>query len=193
MSHGSRAPSWWHTIPGVLTAVAALITAVSGFLLAVHQAGWLRGYSPEIAAEASESLRSEGGGLTPETRSPTLSSDRAAPALVPSMSQISLGQARYSLLDVQLEPQSPQSFALSIAVRMTSHSSHAQNFWDASFRLFVDDVPRAPVSNLNKVVAGHSAEDGVVRFVVPQGAESLVLQIRHNAETALIPLERSRH
>jgi len=31
--------SWWKTVPGILTAAAGFITAVSGLILALHQAG----------------------------------------------------------------------------------------------------------------------------------------------------------
>src|SRR5215469_5515424 len=36
----SDSKSWWQTLPGVLTAVAALVTAITGLLVAVHQTGW---------------------------------------------------------------------------------------------------------------------------------------------------------
>ncbi len=35
--------SWWSTLPGVLTGIAAVVTAVSGLLVAAHQAGLLGG------------------------------------------------------------------------------------------------------------------------------------------------------
>jgi serine/threonine-protein kinase len=37
--NGSR--SWWLTLPGILTAAGALITAITGLLLVLHQAGLL--------------------------------------------------------------------------------------------------------------------------------------------------------
>lgn len=35
--------SWWQTLPGVLTAVAALVTAITGLIVGLSQAGILRG------------------------------------------------------------------------------------------------------------------------------------------------------
>jgi hypothetical protein len=105
------------------------------------------------------------------------------------MSQVTVSDATYNLLALRAESHNPQSFGLSITVRMTSHRRGGHNFWDASFRLLVDNVPRAPVSNLNKIVAEHSAEEGEIRFIVPRDAETLSLQIRGNDETTLIPLE----
>jgi hypothetical protein len=46
-------PSWWHTLPGILTALAGIITAVAGLLVALNQTGaFERG--PKEPAEATE-------------------------------------------------------------------------------------------------------------------------------------------
>ena len=42
---------WWHTLPGILTAIAAVVTAVGGLLVALKQVGFfeprvLGGQSP---------------------------------------------------------------------------------------------------------------------------------------------------
>ena len=35
-----KSKSFWTTLPGILTAIATLIGAVSGFLIALHTLGW---------------------------------------------------------------------------------------------------------------------------------------------------------
>lgn len=40
----SKSQSWWQTLPGILTAVAAIITAITGLIVALNQAG---GFSRE--------------------------------------------------------------------------------------------------------------------------------------------------
>jgi hypothetical protein len=62
-------------------------------------------------------------------------------------------------------------------VRMRNNQDYDANFWDATFRLLVDGVPRAPNSGLNEVVAGRSADEGTVSFVVPESAADLVLLV----------------
>lgn len=39
MAEGSRGRSWWHTLPGILTGLAGLVTATAGLLLALDQLG----------------------------------------------------------------------------------------------------------------------------------------------------------
>lgn len=44
----SKVP-WWQTVPGILTAAAAIITAVTGLILALHQAGLVGGADPKLS------------------------------------------------------------------------------------------------------------------------------------------------
>jgi hypothetical protein len=47
--------SYWHTLPGTLTAVAGVITAVTGLIVAVHQVGvFSRGDGRDASSEAQE-------------------------------------------------------------------------------------------------------------------------------------------
>lgn len=39
MTESPKSPSWWHTLPGVLTALAAVITAISGLAALLFQSG----------------------------------------------------------------------------------------------------------------------------------------------------------
>lgn len=51
MADEPKSQGWWHTLPGVLTAVAAMLTAVSGLILALREAGFFA-HAPQAAAPA---------------------------------------------------------------------------------------------------------------------------------------------
>ena len=51
MSNDREARNWWRTLPGVITTLTALVTAVGGFAVAIKQTGWL-GSSPTSVATA---------------------------------------------------------------------------------------------------------------------------------------------
>lgn len=54
--------SWWHTVPGILTAITGVMTALSGLLLTLHQTGIL-----DIHKESTSALMEKLSiGLTPE-------------------------------------------------------------------------------------------------------------------------------
>jgi hypothetical protein len=62
------------------------------------------------------------------------------------------------------------------------------NFGDNNFRLLIDNVPRAPTSNLNDLVDAHSAKEGTIVFAVPVNATRFVLQLLMGEEVATFPL-----
>jgi len=57
----SKPQSWWQTLPGILTAVAALITAVTGLIVALNQAGALPRRSSTISTSPTPSTTLSAG------------------------------------------------------------------------------------------------------------------------------------
>ncbi|WP_367846620.1 hypothetical protein [Rhodoferax sp. WC2427] len=178
MDEDPKSKSWWNTLPGVLTAVSAVIAAVTALVSTLHQTGW-------IGAKASTSPPSS---TQPPPSSPSPSpapAPTAAPASVsapggiglPAQTTFSYGKLSYQLLAARVGHPTPDTLSLQFTVRMTSDDQYEANFWDASFRLRVNGVLQAPVSNLNKVVAGNSSTDGVVEFLVPRGTAQVELQM----------------
>lgn len=92
------------------------------------------------------------------------------------------GHVTYTVLDIATEPLQPGMFGLRVRMRLYCHSGGGgAGFWDDSFRLLVDGVPRAPTSRLNLVVGNRAALDGDVTFEVPDSARSLTLRVIHHA------------
>lgn len=183
--------SWWHTMPGMLTGAAAVITAVTGLFLAANQAGWLRreqhtAEPAALQADLQTAERASDGG----TKAAGMMAAPGSSALKPAVTEVTLGDVQLTLLDVRNEQRNPETNGLRIAVRFYNRGPYPANFWNASFRLLVDGIPRAPTGDLNKVVEGHSAQEGDVEFTVPAKAASLVLQIRIGEETTEIALQR---
>ena len=50
MAKKAQPESWWHTAPGIITAIAGLITAVGGLLTVLVQVGWLGDPRPRLEA-----------------------------------------------------------------------------------------------------------------------------------------------
>jgi len=55
MAADDKQTSWWQTVPGVITAVATLLGALTGLVIALNQAGLLRGSSPSTKQPQPES------------------------------------------------------------------------------------------------------------------------------------------
>ena len=103
----------------------------------------------------------------------------AAPGTValPAQTTFTYGKLSYRVLAAQVAYPTSDTLSLKFTIRMTSDDQYEANFWNASFRLRVNGVLQAPISNLNKVVSGNSSTDGVVEFTVPRGTARVELQM----------------
>ena len=94
--------------------------------------------------------------------------------------EMCIRDSTYTVLAIDAHPRSPTHFALQFRIRLLTLTSMDMNFWDSSFRLLIDGLPSAPDSNLNELVPGNSAKDGMVSFQVPYDVRSLALRIIHH-------------
>lgn len=172
MDDDPKPKSWWNTLPGVLAAVAAVIAAVTALVSTLHQTGWMG-----ITATASGA-----GAVSPSSPPPSPTPTRTMPAApgtvaLPAQTTFTYGKLSYRVLAAQVAHPTSDTLSLKFTIRMTSDDQYEANFWDASFRLRVNGVLQAPISNLNKVVSGNSSTDGVVEFTVPRGTARVELQM----------------
>jgi hypothetical protein len=197
MTEEQKPQKWWSTVPGILTATAGTITAITGLVVALNQAGLFsmtleqgsetqvrRANSPssesERSAETSASLDNAGSSI--------ISQGDQYPRQLASGTEVQLANVKYKLLRVQLARYSVEKLALTFTIQMTNASKYPTNFWDASFRLLVDGVQRSPISGLNKLVQGESAEEGDVVFVIPEATTSVVLRVLQGDESTELPI-----
>jgi len=182
------APSWWQTIPGILTGVAALITAVTGLLVVFNRTG-------NRSEDVRPSTVSESRGTPPASPAASRPAGAAAaaarPVALPAINRVSLvgGAAVHTILSAQVEPLDQERRALKFVVRYTNGGRYPANFWSASYRLIVDDVPRAPTNFLDELVEPDSAKEGDVVFELPVGVKDVVLQISSGDEKSRIPFK----
>jgi hypothetical protein len=125
MSQENKTPSWWQTMPGFLTRIAAIITALAGMTGVLYQNGVLGGKEksslqdqpPKVAVgpapSASDSSQQVDVSTAPTTPSSAPTLDRREPAssanLVPeefsnaaNVSQVQAGHLVYEILATQL-------------------------------------------------------------------------------------------
>ncbi|MDR6505931.1 hypothetical protein [Arthrobacter oryzae] len=173
--------SWWATLPGLLTAAAAVITAVTGLLLGLGQLGVFDGggrpaATPGGAPAAGTSQPAEparpGGTATGAAESAGWTVD------LPAGRTYRAADLEYEILDARVRPDVAGKVALTISVRCTNHGRYDVNFWDSTFRLNAGGVNHSPDSGLNELVAGDSSKAGDVRFTVPADTRGALLRIK---------------
>jgi len=180
--------NWWQTLPGMLTGVAAIITAVTGFLVAFNHTGARSADSPP-SSQAVPGGAPLGSTATSDVRAQPVAT-AAQPIQLPAMNRVRLsgGTAVITILSAEIEPIDAQRRSLKVLVRYTNTDRYPANFWSDSYRLIIDDVPRAPTNLLDEVVVGDSAKEGEVVFELPVSAKDVVLQVGARDDKARIPL-----
>jgi hypothetical protein len=184
--------SWWQTLPGVVTAIAALLTAAGGLILALSQAGLLnRGHGQPAPTPPAATVAAEAP-AAPAPQAPAPQAPGAQAVSFPAGAKVTLGNNRgrgtYELLAATVERRTAEAGTLTLKIRLTNAGPSDIGFWNDSFRLAVDGVPRAPTSRLNSSVDPRSAKEADVAFALPLAAKTLTLKINSGDEDGEIPL-----
>jgi hypothetical protein len=196
-------------MPGILTATAAVLTALGGLFAALHQAG-LVGHTDKqdsVSAQYSNQTTPPSQAETPAVASiktaeslPAPNATEARPGQFsvsfPSGVEVTLrnnrGEGTYKILAAKVERRSPQQLNLKFSIRLTNKGPADLGFWSDSFRLLIDDVPRSPTSRLNDLVDAQSAKEAEVVFDLPADARKIVLKVINGQEGELpVVLTRS--
>jgi len=184
------APGWWLTLPGILTGLAAIITAVTGLIVAFNHTS-NRSEEVKPASLSVPSGARPGSPAESHTPGPAGGAGGAQPLALPVVNPIKLagGDAVITILFAEIEPIDLERRSLKFSVRYMNGGRYPSNFWSSSYRLIVADVPRAPTNLLDEVVEADSAKEGKVIFEVPVSTKDVVLQISSGDERSHIPFK----
>ena len=186
--------SWWQTVPGILTGIAAVITAVTGLIIAFNRVD-NRQADERPRATVAPSPQSSAAPLA--SPSPSSSAGTAGASIkpvsipLPAINRVKLagGDAVITILSAKVETIAADRRSLTFNVRYMNAGRYPANFWSDSYRLIVDELPRAPTRLLDEVVAGDSAKEGEVVFEVPLDVKDVVLQISSGEDKARMPFK----
>jgi hypothetical protein len=109
------------------------------------------------------------------------------PMSLPAEQEVTLSSYTYKILEAKLDRLAPSKLQLQFRIRLTNHDRYPINFWNRTFRLLENGIPRSPISQLSEVVEGHSAKEGLVEFAVPESIQQVLLQVRHGDDMAELP------
>jgi hypothetical protein len=193
--------SFWETAPGLLTAFAALMTAIGGCVAVLVSSPVLIDlvFSPSptplaFEAEPSSSVVLDSG--TPIAGTGNAPSDSAGLTFTPVSSPTQLlsvqfpdgssvtmlgnqgSKYQYTVLSAQREPLSMDKHLLHLRIRAWHDYYAPMNFWNDSFRLVIGDLRLAPVSYLNEAADRDETVDGDVIFEIDASVKEAVLVIK---------------
>ena len=192
MSDEEKQASWWTTLPGILTAVAAVITAVTGLVLGLGQLG-LFGREPTDATGNGVTTTSavDPGEVPGDTPTGNGTQDVASGWIVtlPPQYAYRSGDVEYELLEANARPDVGGQLAAEITIRCTNHGPYDINFWDRTFRLDAGGTRIAPDSGLNEICLADASTTGMVRFVFPAEVRDPVLRIMFDEGESAVQLQ----
>jgi hypothetical protein len=152
--------------------VAAVNTAITGLLVAVHQTGWFDHRNRDQAQTTS--------GPTGSRESETGVTHQHAGIKqieIPENAVVQTNDLKYTLVAGHVEPSGPDRIMVRIGVRMTNNGTAPANFWSASFRLAVGEELVAPANLLDELVDAKSSKVGDLTFQIPANTRQVGLQM----------------
>jgi hypothetical protein len=192
---GPSERSWWQTLPGMLTAAAALISAITGLIVALHQLLPSGHSTPQPSAATATQTTSEqaagatGAGETAAGTKTPPANRTSARVSFPSGRTARVGEARYDVAGAGASAGNPGELVLAVRVRMTNQSRYDGNFWNRSFRLAAGGETSAPTNFVNDLVPGGTTKTETFDFTVPASTRRATLLVGDDpAKAVSLPL-----
>jgi len=171
-------------MPGILTGLAAIITAVTGLMIAFNRTS---GRNEPVTPPSTSSPPAVSREARPTSTPAATASSGEIP--LPEIHQVKLPGAAITVLSAKIEPIDAERRSLTFRLRYLNTGGRQANFWNSSFQLIVDDVPRSQTNFLDELVDAHSAKDGDAVFELPPGVKDVVLQISSGDEKTRLPFK----
>ena len=174
-------------MPGILTGLAAIITAGTGLMLAFNRTS---GRSEPITPSSTSSPPPVSREVRPTSASAPVSSSSGEIPL-PEIRKVTLagGGAIFTILSERSEPLDLERRALTFRIRFLNAGRFPAVFGSSSYRMLVGDEALAPTNLISEAVGNDSSKDGEFRFELPTAAKDVVLQISYGDDKSRIPLK----
>jgi hypothetical protein len=187
MADEKRTTSWWQTVPGVLTGLAAIITAVTGLILALNRTSARTEPATPAASVSSASTPTS----TTDSRSPAGAGvANAAKEISLPLHEVTLGggTAVFTIVSARIEPIDLERRALKLQVRYRNKGRFPAFYSSRLYQVLVGDDVLAPTNLVSEAVAVGSTMDAEIRFELSAATKDAVLQIGDGDDKARIPL-----
>lgn len=185
MDERKEGSSWWQTMPGILTGVAALITAVGGLIAVMHQGGKTASKVTPPAQEQTSVPAPKpdtAGSSAASTNSnvPVAAGNEVPPG---ASNQVRAGHFLFKVLGTSAESYStaadgkPQKVALNVSIRITDLVGRTDYVDGNTIRLAVDGAELTPQNSVNVAVYEKQSVETEALFVVPADATRIELLV----------------
>jgi hypothetical protein len=198
---------WWETLGGLLTGIAALITACTGLMVALYAlnrpesgSGHSTATTPRIATSNSSATRTITGEAQRSLDAPISSAQVQSTVAIslPEKSEYVIGPAgqaaRYELQSADISPSTAEADVLRIRVlfaNLSENSNSRMNFESRSFQLVINGRTLSPKENFNYRVLSKKLREEDLVFHIPKGLKQATLKMGTHVDGVDIPLNLS--
>jgi hypothetical protein len=182
--------NFWTTVPGIITGLAAIVTAITGLIVALNGAGLFSkpAAANKAASETKQAVKKDADSLTGKKEEPQKPVEKLKPVF--AMTEVKIEDHEYKILSSALEAITPESNSLKIKIKYKNNSNYSPaTFWNEGFRLAIDGSLTAPSGDLSELVERHAELVGTVTFEVPNNAKDLALHILDVGKDISIPIK----
>jgi len=182
--------SFWTTLPGIITGLAAIVTAVTDLIVALNGAGIFRKSAAgnQSSTETKTVVRKAADSLPGKQADQHRFVEKLKPVF--SMIEVKIEDHEYKILGSSLEAITPEINLLKIKIKYKNNSNYSPaTFWNEGFRLAIDGSLTAPSGDLSELVERHAELANTVTFEVPNNAKNLALHILDVGKDISIPIE----
>jgi hypothetical protein len=186
--------SFWTTVPGIITGLAAIVTAVTGLIVALNGAGFFSKPAAinKPSTETKSVIKKEADSLPAKQAEPQKPAENLKAVF--SMTRVKIEDHEYTILGSSLEPITPESNSLAIKIKYKNNSNYSPaTFWNEGFRLAIDGALTPPTGDLSELVERHAELTGTVTFEVPNNTKSLALHILDVGKDIAVPIKLSSY
>lgn len=172
--------NWWQTVPGILTAVAALMTAAGGLMLALNQVGCFDKTNlknEKVADQKEKTTENKSQNIDQnESQKLTDNTNTEYKGAISKIEDVNFEGSVYKFLDTRLEYYSPDKSLLKLKLNVENNFNGVYVNADL-FRLLIGRNKSAPETCTAQWVEQHSSIDADVAFIIPNDATAVQLQI----------------
>jgi len=182
--------NFWTTIPGIITGLAAIVTAITGLIVALNGVGLFNkpAAANKTSREAKAAVKKDADSVISKQPEPQKQAKKLNPVF--SMTEVKIEDHEYHILGSSFEAITPESSLLKIKIKYKNNSNYSPaTFWNEGFRLAIDGALTPPTGNLSQLVERHAELVGTVIFEVPNNAKILALHILDIDKDIAVPLK----
>lgn len=188
---------WWQTVPGILTGIAAIITAVGGVVAIAYQGGLIGRHAPLATSSGTPQEEGQTRSLDRTEPAPNLPplKTRGNPSPPVGFRSVQAGHYVFKLLDSSIAPHSinangkPSKLSMRFSIRVTDVMGVSDYIDRRTIRLSADGAELLPENTINVAVYDNQSIQTDAVFIVPTDVDSVELLVgRPEDATARIPI-----